>query len=94
MAVINAQQVVVPWYDGDVDRKAVVGLKNVTTGDTVDLGVGGAVSGGLFNGVERAVAIGLTVVGTAVVSVTGNVLTVPAGIAGDAIIVLVYGSAA
>lgn len=92
MAVVTAQQVVCPWYEGVCDRAAVVGLKNVTTGDTVDLGAGGAFV--LFNGIERAVAIGLTVVGSAVVSVTGNVLTIPAGIAGDAIFVLVYGSAA
>jgi hypothetical protein len=91
VAVVTSQQVVVPHFEGNIDRFALVGLKNVTTGDTVDLGAGGAYP--LFSGVERAVAIGLTVVGSAVVSNTGNVLTVPAGIAGDAVVVLVYGSA-
>lgn len=91
MAVITNSQVVVPWVEGDIDRKAVVGLRGVTSGDTIDLGAGGYP---LFSVVERAVGIGLTVVGAATFTVTGSaVLTVPAGIAADAVMILVYGSA-
>jgi hypothetical protein len=74
--------------NGDSDRIAVFTLLNVNTGDTVDL-----VS--WFAVVRRATMLGVTVNGAVSAAVSGDtIVTIPAGVAKDAVVLTVYGVAA
>lgn len=84
MAVLSQDKVVRQWSSGDAEKTAVYALKRVTTGDTIDLVAD-------FSELKRAVAVGTTVAGQAVVTVAGTVATMPAGLANDAGFMMVYG---
>lgn len=84
MAVLTEQRVVRQWSSGDAEKTAVYALRRVTSGDTIDLAAD-------FSELKRAVAVGTTVAGQAVVNVAGTVATMPAGLANDAGFLLVYG---
>jgi hypothetical protein len=84
MAVLTAAQCVRVWADGWSDRTCLYALRNVTTGDTADLT-------GDYLKVIRAVMLGTTVSGAAAASVSGTVVTMPTGLAGDAGFLLVWG---
>lgn len=86
MAVLAyGQQVVLVWEDGLAERSCLLALRGVSTGDTVDLTP-------LFSVLKRAVLLGITVAGATVASNTGNVVTIPAGVAGDAAYLLAFGA--
>jgi hypothetical protein len=88
MAVLGQMNVVKVFADGDSDQVALYALRNVTTGDTVNIGPGGLAD---FLGVKQCVVLGTTVAGIANPSITGTTLTIPAGMAGDAAYMLVWG---
>jgi hypothetical protein len=69
------------------ERVQLFALKNVTAGDTYDLS-------NYFSVAKRAAMVGITVAGAATASISGNVVTIPATVAADAIYLLVFGVAA
>jgi hypothetical protein len=87
MAALAGNQVVLAWQDGDADKAAVFAIKKMTAGDTVDLSA-------WFLAVKTATLIGTTVVGTVVLSPSGTVVTIPAGVSNDAGWLTAWGVAA
>lgn len=87
MAVASGNQVKRLFFDGQAAMMAVYVVRNVTTGDTVNLGSD-------FLNVKQATMIGSTVAGSAAASVSGTVITIPAGVAGDAIYLMAWGDSA
>jgi hypothetical protein len=83
---LNANQYVPEWQNGEADRVALFALRNVTAGDTADLGQ-------WFLNLKRAVVLATTVAGAAAGTVSGTVVTLPAGLSGDAGYLLAFGSA-
>jgi hypothetical protein len=86
MAVLSTNQVVKMWSEGSADRVVLYAVRNVTTGDTMDVA-------GEFTLLKRAVILGTTVSGAASASVATTVVTMPSGLAGDAGYVLAWGCA-
>jgi hypothetical protein len=62
-------------------------LRNVTTGDTANCA-------NEFSVLKRGVILGTTVAGAAAATVAGTTATIPAGVAGDAGYLLVWGCSA
>jgi hypothetical protein len=91
VAVVTGKQVKRLSYDGSAAMMAVYVVRNVTTGDTLDLGVDGI---GDFLNVKQAAMIGSTVAGSAVATVSGTVITIPSGVSGDAIYLMAWGDSA
>ena len=94
MAQIAAGVGAVPVFQmGAADRVVLVGLRNVTTGDTLDLGVTGL---DLLLFINRAVIISITsfVEIAASWNNPGTVVTMPPGLANDAGYLLAWGSGA
>lgn len=90
MAQIQVGVGAVPVFSaGQADRVVLVGLRNVTTGDTLDLGQAGME---LLQVVNRAVIISVTSFVEIAASVTGTVITMPGGLANDAGYLLAWGS--
>lgn len=91
MAVLGNSQVQREWVNNASDRTALYALSNVTAGDTVDLGPGAI---GDFLRLKQAVVLGTTVAGTVTASVSGTVVTIPAGLSNDAGYLLAWGGSA
>lgn len=91
MAVISGQQVTIAYQEGTAAKIALVAVKNVTTGDTLDLGPTGASA--QFRQLKGAVMLGSTVIGSAAASISGTTITMPAGLTNDAAWVLAFGAA-
>lgn len=91
MAAISGRQVKRLYYDGQAAMCAVYVVRNVTSGDTLDLGVSGV---GDFLAVKQSAMIGSTVAGAASASTSGTVVTMPAGLSGDAIYLMAWGDSA
>ena len=92
MAVIAAGSGAVRMFtDGLADRVVLIGLRNVTTGDTLDLGAAGM---DLLGFINRAVIISVTsfVEIAASWNNPGTVVTMPSGLANDAAYLLAWGS--
>lgn len=90
MAVISGAQWSVEWAEGTSARIETIALKNVTTGDTVDLA-------SQFSRVKWAILGGTTVIGTGAGTVGGannTVVTMPTGLANDSAVMMVFGCAA
>ena len=87
MAVLTQINCMRVWADGMSDRTALFALRKVTAGDTIDLATD-------FSVVKQAVMIGTTVNGSATASVSGTVVTMPAGLSNDAAYLLVWGASA
>jgi uncharacterized membrane protein len=75
------------WNNGAADKAALYALRDVSTGDTADLAQD-------FLAVKQAVMLGTTVNGSAVASVSGTVVTMPAGLSSDAAYLLAWGDSA
>jgi hypothetical protein len=88
MVALGTANVVKVFADGDSDQVALYAMRNVTTGDTINVGPGGLAD---FLGVKQAVVLGTTVAGIANPGIAGTALTIPAGMAGDAAYMLVWG---
>jgi hypothetical protein len=91
MSAITGQQARLEWAAGDTDRAALYALRDVSTGDTFDLGINGA---GQFLALKEAIMMGTTVQGTSTATVTGTVVTMPAGLSLDACYLLAWGDSA
>lgn len=90
MGQIAAGVGAVPVFQmGAADRVVLIGLRGVTTGDTLDLGVTGM---DLLQVINRAVIISVTSFVEIAGNWTGTVLTMPAGLSGDAGYLLAWGS--
>jgi hypothetical protein len=89
MSALTSQQVSRVWSDDAADRTAVYKVSKVTAGDTVDLGPTGVVPD--YQLVKQAAMIATTVAGTAACSVSGTVITIPAGLTNDAGYIIVWG---
>lgn len=86
MAALTNEQFPVLFHDGRSARVALYALLNVSTGDTADLSA-------LFSSVKRAVILGTTLQGAALVStIAGTTVTIPSG-SNDAGVLLAYGVA-
>lgn len=72
------------YSSGDSDKIAVFALLDITAGDTVDLSE-------YFTVVKRGTLVGVTVAAALGASVSGTVVTIPAGANRDAAILTVYG---
>lgn len=72
---------------GDADKYAVYALLNVTAGDTVDLAQD-------FTVLKRGTLVGVTVAAAVAASVSGTIVTIPAGANQDAAILTVFGVSA
>jgi hypothetical protein len=91
MAVIAAGSGAVRMFtDGVADRLILVGLRDVTTGDTLDLGPSGM---DLLGFVNRAVLMSVTSFVEIAGTWNGTVVTMPAGLANDAAYLMAWGSA-
>jgi predicted RecA/RadA family phage recombinase len=86
MAVLNQQQVDQRWIEGNCERFALFAVKNVTSGDTVDLGT-------YFRTIMQTFWMGATVSGVAAGTFTGTVATAPAGLTNAGAFLLVQGVA-
>jgi hypothetical protein len=91
MATVTGKQVKRLYYDGQAAMMAVYVLRDVTTGDTCDFGSAGL---GDFLNVKQSAMIGATVAGSAAASVSGTVVTMPAGLSGDSLYLMVWGDSA
>lgn len=90
MAVISpGTGAVVVYQDGKADRVVLVALKNVTSGDTVDVGPSGL---NTLSFVNRGVVMGLTQFVELAATWTGTVVTLPTGLANDVAYLLLWGS--
>jgi hypothetical protein len=87
MALLPADQATVVFTDGKCATTALIALKGVTAADTVDVGAA-------FKVVKRAGIVsdtGTTI--AAIATITGTVLTIPAGPSNDGVWLLVAGVA-
>lgn len=84
MAVLLPTRFPLRYASGDSDKVAMFALLDVTAGDTVDLSEH-------FNVVKRGTLVGVTVAAAVAASVSGTVVTIPAGANRDAAVLTVYG---
>jgi hypothetical protein len=89
MAALTSQQVFNMAVDGNVDQCFFSGLRNVTSGDTLDAGPTGL---GFLQNVHRAVCLFPLAGVTGDMAVSGTVVTIPAGLSGDDGYALIWGS--
>jgi hypothetical protein len=90
MAVIGGSQCSVQWQDGEAVHTAVIAVNNVSAGDTLDLGAGGALP--LFSYVKQAFGQGSTVIGQAACTITApTTVTIPAGLSHDSAFLMLQG---
>ena len=87
MAALTTNHYVQVWANGASDKAALYALRNVTSGDTADLGAD-------FSILKQGTLLGTTVAGTETATVSGTVVTIPAGLAADAAYLLVWGASA
>lgn len=89
MAALTVQQVHKQWTNGAADLAVLYEVSRVTAGDTVDIGPSGVSPD--FQLVKQAAMVATTIAGTAACSVSGTVITFPAGLSSDAGYLLVWG---
>lgn len=88
MATLTSSNIARQFIDGLTDRTALYAMRKVTSGDTIDLSSD-------FSVVKQAVILGTTVAGSEAVStISGTVVTIPAGLSNDAGWMLVWGASA
>jgi hypothetical protein len=87
MAVLAGNQVQLMLQNGDIDRMSLIAARNVTAGDTLDL------AGYGFTAVKQCTGVCPTANAAAVLSVNGTVVTMPAGLSHDALVLTVWGCA-
>jgi hypothetical protein len=87
VAVLTTSNVVQVYASGVSDRVVLYALRKVTTGDTYDLSPD-------FSVPKQSIMLGTTVNGSATASVSGTVVTMPAGLSNDAAMLLVWGVSA
>jgi hypothetical protein len=91
MAAITGKQVKRLFYDGEAAMMALYVVRNVSTGDTLDLGPSGV---GDFLSVKQSAMVASTVAGSAAAAVAGTTITMPAGLTNDALYLMAWGDSA
>lgn len=91
MAVLSQSQYVVIYRSGAADAVVLVALRNVTAGDTLDVGASGA---NVMQVINRAAVLGVTSFVEIAASWAGTVVTMPSGLSADAAYLLLWGSGA
>ncbi len=90
MAVITSGVgAILLFSSGGADKVALIALRDVTTGDTLDIGPSGLTVELYIN---RAVVISVTSFVEIAANWAGTVVTMPSGLANDAGYLLVWGS--
>lgn len=90
MAVLTTpSHAVLEFQAGVADTVALIALRNVNTGDTLDVGLSNM---GVMQFINRAVMISVTSFVEIAVNWVGTVLTMPAGLTNDAGHLLLWGS--
>ena len=83
--LVNGTNAVKVHDDGDSERVVLYAMRNITAADTIDLSQE-------FSQVRYAAIIGTTVVGAILVStISGSVVTIPAGLSHDGAYMLAFG---
>lgn len=90
MAVITANNASAKYQTNDADMLCLIAVRNVTTGDTLDLSTVG-IAAPVFTQIKRAVVLGATVFVEIAAAFAGTVVTMPAGLANDGAYLLVWG---
>jgi len=89
MAALTNAQATVVYQAGQADKIILVALRDVSSGDTLDIGPGAI---GALSVVNRAVVVGVTSFVEIAATWNGTVLTMPTGLASDAAYLLAWGS--
>jgi hypothetical protein len=79
----------VVYQDGRADRLVLIALKNVTTGDTIDVGLDGL---NALSFVNRGVVLGVTQFVAIAATWAGTIVEMPSGLANDVAYLLLWGS--
>jgi hypothetical protein len=87
MAVITGTSATVVYQDGKADMVALVALRNVTTGDTIDV----ATILPVIQVIKRGVILGVSDFVEIAASFTGTVVTMPSGLANSSAYLLIWG---
>jgi len=90
MAVLTALNAVTVYQEGRADKVGLIALRQVSTGDTLDVGPS------LLNVlavVNRAVVIGILGGAQVAAAIAGTVVTMPSGLSSDSGYLTVWGSA-
>jgi hypothetical protein len=90
VGAVGASQVSRVFTNDAPDRAALYRVSKVTAGDTIDLGPTGVIAD--YQLVKQAAMLATTIAGTASCSVSGTVVTMPAGLTNDAGYLLVWGA--
>ena len=90
MATLTASNAVALYQSGAADKIVLVALRNVNTGDTLDVGPTGI---GVLQTCVRAVVIGIQGGAQIAASTSGTVVTMPTGMSADDGYLTVWGSA-
>jgi len=77
MAVLTAVNAITNYQHGDAAMTALIGLRNVTTGDTLDVAT---VTQPVFQVINRAVVMGTSDFVAIAATWTGTVVTMPSGL--------------
>jgi hypothetical protein len=89
MAAVTAGQIRKVYVNESPDRVVLYEISKITAGDTVDIGPSGVSAD--YQLVKQAAILATTIAGTAVCSVSGTTVTMPAGLSLDAGYLLVWG---
>jgi hypothetical protein len=90
MAVLTALNAVTVYQEGKADKIALIALRGVSTGDTLDVGPALLNVLGVVN---RAVVIGILGGAQIAATITGTLVTMPSGMTNDSGYLTVWGSA-
>jgi hypothetical protein len=88
MAILTGTNVIPQYTIGGADILGLYALRNVNTGDTIDLATLGPPG---FQIIKRGVVLGISVFVEIAATFTGTVVTMPSGLAGDSAYLLVWG---
>ena len=89
MAALTSAQISRVYANDAPDRVCLYKVTKVTAGDTVDIGPAGVL--GDYQLVKQAAMLATTVAGTAACTVSGTVVTMPAGLTNDAGYLITWG---
>jgi hypothetical protein len=88
MAVLSPLNAVTNYQTGDAAMVALIGLRNVNTGDTLDIS---EITMPKFQVVKRAVVLGISDFVEIAATWTGTVVTMPSGLTADSAYLLIWG---
>ena len=89
MAALTTTQVIPAFLNGNADLIGLYSLRNVTTGDTVDIASLGTSPN--FQEIKRAVIIGVSDFVEIAATFAGTIVTMPAGLTKSSGYLLIWG---